>query len=226
MGDLLVRHTVIVMFMFSSLGIDAQNTCTASPTHVPPGGVSTLTCACKGDLSWHLENGGRIIGKGPKVEYDTHDVDVISAVIDAYCAGKLIRPPLVLDIDLDPLQSAKSLPSIPLKQTDGSPFNIKEFEATLDDVALILQRDANTKIIALGMYVAGVPGSASRAASATVSVKQDLIKRKGISSSRIELRVQEGDVNRVEMYLIYQGYGMRRSTTHPVDELTRTPILR
>jgi hypothetical protein len=89
-------------------------------------------------------------------------------------------------------------------------------KAVLDDVALRLQRDADSKAVIVGN--SGAKEGKGVAAQRARNAKTYLVKEKGIDGSRIELRTGMSGEKKAEFYIVPAGATFSDANTQMVME--------
>jgi hypothetical protein len=90
-----------------------------------------------------------------------------------------------------------------------------EGKACLDDIALTLNRETDSKLVMVGNFAA--PETENMAAERTLNAQQYLTKEKGIDPSRIELRIGTGAGRSINDTLVPSGATFDAAGTHTFD---------
>ena len=98
---------------------------------------------------------------------------------------------------------AARLNQIDFKQ--NSPRVDNAAKAILDEVALRMQRDSDSRLVLVGESDAGEKGGSRLAAQRAINTKAYLTKEKGIDASRIEVRSGNAGTRQTEIWLVPPG---------------------
>jgi len=196
-----------------------QISCTANPTTVQAGTASTITCDCKspdtdpayGNVTCSISNwsatGGRISGSGDTATLDTSGapagpITVTATGTDSRGLTSTANATVNVEVPPPPPQVSK-LNEITFKRNNARVDNTAK--AILDDVALRLQRDADSKAVIVG-YQDAKERPKNLAAQRAANAKEYLTKEKGIDASRIETRTSTaGGAMKDDIYIVPAG---------------------
>jgi outer membrane protein OmpA-like peptidoglycan-associated protein len=106
--------------------------------------------------------------------------------------------------------------SFPNKQKPARVDNTAK--AILDDVALRLQREPDSKAVVIGYFDPEEKGGITLAQERAVNTKAYLTEEKGIDSKRIEVRTGTAGGNRAEIYVVPAGATFNVEGTKTFDE--------
>ncbi|MBV9088190.1 MAG: OmpA family protein [Acidobacteriaceae bacterium] len=196
-----------------------QITCSANPTTVQAGTASTITCDCKspdtdpayGNVTCSISDwnasGGRISGSGNTATLDTSGapagpITVTATGTDSRGLTSTATATVNVEVPPPPPQVSK-LNEITFKRNIARVDNTAK--AILDDVALRLQRDADSKAVIVGFQDAKERPK-NLAAQRAANAKAYLTNEKGIDASRIETRTSTtGGAMKDEIYIVPAG---------------------
>ncbi len=196
-----------------------QISCSANPTTVQAGTASTVTCDCKtpdtgegyGNITTSISNwtatGGRISGTGNTATLDTSGAQAGPITVTATCTdsrGLTSSGTATVNVEVPPPPpQASKLNEITFKRNSARVDNTAK--AILDDVALRLQRDADSKAVIVG-FQDPKERNKKLAAQRAANAKEYLTKEKGIDPARIETRTStSGTDMKDEIWLVPAG---------------------
>lgn len=192
-----------------------QMSCSANPTTVQSGESSTVTCSCTSpdgrpvSIAGWSSTGGRVSGSGASATLDTAGAPAGSITVSATCTddrGLSDSGSAMVNVTVPPPppQAEKmSECEFPNKVKPGRVDNT--CKAVLDDVALRLQRDADSRLVIVGQADANEKKAAALAQQRADNSKTYLVKEKGIDASRIETRAGSEGGRRAEMVIVPPG---------------------
>src|SRR4029078_7280526 len=93
-----------------------------------------------------------------------------------------------------------------------------EAKAILDDVALRLQREADSKAVVVGNAAGNAKNKARLAGQRAINTKDYLTREKGIDPSRISVMTGGEDEDKSDIYIVPPGATFNEQNTQPVDE--------
>jgi hypothetical protein len=216
--------------------------CSANPTSLNPGGTSTITAQGISPQNRPLTysysaSAGTVNGGGQTAQYSsagapTGPVNITCNVQDdkgqtaTATTSVTITAPYV-----PPAPHTQALCSISFANDPMRPTRVdNEAKACLDQVAIDLQNQADSKLVLVGQATTAEKAPPKRkravqidvAAQRAVNTKDYLVKEKGIDPSRISVVVASADGQTVEDYLVPTGatFATDVQGTTPVDELT------
>jgi hypothetical protein len=196
--------------------------CTANPPTVRSGESSTINCTCTSpdnrsplSYTWNT-SAGTLSGAGASETLDTAGLPSGPVNVGTTCTddrGLSDATTTVVTVEAPPAvpQSSK------LGDCEFKTARVdNKCKAVLDDVALRLQRDADSKAVIVG-YSGAKEGKGVAAQRAT-NAKTYLVKEKGIDASRIELRTGMGDEKKADFYIVPAGATFSGEGTEMVVE--------
>ena len=199
-----------------------QISCTANPPTVRSGESSTINCTCTSpdnrsplSYTWNT-SAGTLSGSGASEVLDTAGLASGPVNVGTTCTddrGLSDATTTVVTVEAPPAvpQSSK------LGDCEFKTARVdNKCKAVLDDVALRLQRDADSKAVIVGY--SGAKEGKGVAAQRARNAKTYLVKEKGIDASRIELRTGMGDEKKAEFYIVPAGATFSDSNTVVVME--------
>jgi outer membrane protein OmpA-like peptidoglycan-associated protein len=179
--------------------------CTPNPSTVQPGGTSTITSSASSPDNRKLTysyaaTSGRISGSEATTTLDAGSTQPGSITITCNVADDR-NPALTASATTTVMIEAPPAPAPPPPpaQAEASKLNTVEFKrnsprvdnaakAILDEVALRLQRDADAKVVLVGLADTSEAGGKKLAAQRAFNTKAYLVTEKGIDASRVETR--------------------------------------
>jgi hypothetical protein len=223
-------------------------TCSANPTSLNPGDKSTITCNGVSPQNRPLTYSysaasGTISGTGTTAAYDstgaaTGPVTITGTVTDDKGQTATANTSVTIAAPyVAPLPKTQALCSITFSTDSKRPMRVdNEAKACLDQVALDLQNQADSKAVVVGesnekekqpkkgKHAKQVDFAGERA----VNTKDYLVTEKGIDASRISVAVGTTDGQTVEDYLVPAGATFTNDVqgTTPVDETMVKPQAR
>jgi hypothetical protein len=189
--------------------------CSANPSSVLPGGISTITSEGRSPqnrpLSYsYTATAGQIGGNGTTGALTTAGVspgtiDVTCNVVDdlgktatSTASVTVVAPPP------PPAPSSRSLCSISFDRDRKRPVRVdNEAKGCLDDIALELNRESDATLVIVGNH--DPQESAEASAQRSLNVKLYLTTEKGIDANRIELRTGESTGRTADTVLVPRG---------------------
>jgi outer membrane protein OmpA-like peptidoglycan-associated protein len=222
--------------------------CTANPSTIMPGETSTITSVAMSPQNRPLTYSytattGTITGIGPTAEYnsDGSSTGVVGITCDATDdKGHLATAQTSLTIEA-PVAPApphvQKLCSINFSTDKKRPMRVdNEAKACLDEVALEMKQQADTKAVVVGEETPDekMPPRGNRtpsvdlAARRAVNAKDYLVTEQGIDPSRISVVTGTANSQSVENYLVPAGADFNQDVpgTTPVDEKVVKPEVR
>lgn len=201
-------------------------TCSANPTSVRAGDPSTISVQANSPdnrpLSYQWSStAGRISGTGPSATLDTAGapagpITVTTTVADDRNLSTTCNSQVNVEVPPPP-PTASQIGSInfPDKKRPARVDNAAK--ATLDDVALRLQREPDAKAVVVG-HGTDTKTVKKLAAQRAVNTKAYLVDEKGIDPSRIEVRDGGGDQATADIWIVPTGATFSGEGTTVVDE--------
>ena len=198
-----------------------QISCSANPATVRSGEASVISCTCTSpdnrslSYSWNT-NAGTLSGSGASETLDTAGLPSGPVSVGTTCTD---------DRGLSDATTTMVTVEAPPAAPEASKLGECAFtaarvdnacKAVLDDVALRLQRDADSKAVIIGY--SGTGERKGVAAQRARNAKAYLVKEKGIDGSRIELRTGMGDERKAEFYIVPAGATFSDANTEMVME--------
>ena len=207
--------------------------CTANPSVVNVGGSSSIDCTCNADQRpttfKYTSTAGTISGNGPSARLDTTGAPVGTITVTTVCSDDKGRtastdtPVTVQNAPAPPTPAAPAtslLNSIDFKTNSSRVDNAAK--AILDDVALRMQREADSQVAIVG-YTDGSETGTNLAAQRAVNAKAYLVGEKGIDASRISVYSDGTNGLKDEIYLVPAGSTYTNAAATAVDEATIKP---
>jgi outer membrane protein OmpA-like peptidoglycan-associated protein len=201
--------------------------CSANPTTVQSGQPIALTCTGSSPdnrpLTYnHTASAGRLTPNGPNATLDTAGlpagpVSVQSTVTDDRGLSASTSTSATVEVPPPPPQASK-LNEIEFKNAKKPARVDNEAKAILDDVALRLQRDADSKAVVVGNFDPSEKKGESIAEQRAVNTKAYLTKEKGIDPARIEVRTGNAGTKTAEIWIVPPGATFSQAGTQTFDE--------
>jgi outer membrane protein OmpA-like peptidoglycan-associated protein len=222
--------------------------CSASPSTIKPGEVSTVTSTGVSPQNRPLTYSytaaaGSISGSGPTATFNsqgapTGPVGITCNVTDD--KGQTASGSTTVSIEAPVMAVAaksEALCSITFNNDKSRPARVdNEAKACLDEVALDLQKQSDAKVVVVGNAGKMMPMrkghrhamAENLAAQRAINTKAYLVNEKGIDASRISVATGTADDNKVEDYLVPSGANFATDVTGttPVDETVVKPQVR
>lgn len=190
-------------------------TCSANPSSIMPGGLSTITSEARSPQNRPLNysyaaTAGQVGGNGSSGTLTAANVS--PGIIDVTCnvvddLGKSATSTTTVTVITPPpppAPSSRSLCSISFARDRRRPVRVdNEAKGCLDDIALEMNRESDAMLIIVGKH--GPDEMPEAAAERTLNVKQYLMVEKGISANRIEVRTGESTGRTVDNILVPPG---------------------
>ena len=203
--------------------------CTASPSTVMPGDMSTITAqgmsAQNRPLSYsYSATAGVITGSTASASLNTSgvapgDITVTCNVVDDL--GKTASANTVVTVAAPPTVAAvapqtSALCAVSFERDRRRPERVdNEAKGCLDDVALQLQRESAGRLVIVGNYSSDEKPKAG--AERSLNVRQYLTEEKGIDAGRIDVRVGTASGRTASDVFVPSGATYSDDTTTPVD---------
>ncbi|MGH9579554.1 MAG: PKD domain-containing protein, partial [Terriglobales bacterium] len=189
-------------------------TCSADPTTVQSGDASTLTCSCTSPdnrslgYTWST-TGGRVIGTGNRVQLDTAGTAAGPITVSTTCTddrglSDSTRTKVNVEVPPPPPQAEKVAECAFTNKAKPARVD-NACKATLDDVALRLQREADARAVIVGQADADERNAAKVAQQRADNSKAYLAKEKGIDPSRIGTRAGSEGGKSVAIWIVPTG---------------------
>lgn len=209
--------------------------CSANPTTVKPGDTSTITAEGKSEdnrpLTYKFESSaGTISGNGPQATLNTQGAQ--PGPINVTCTATDDRN---LSANSQATVTVEAPPPPPPPPPQASKINQIEFpnkvkpwrvdntaKAVLDDVALRLQREPDSKLVIVGSQDP-TEKRKNLSAERAVDAKAYLVQEKGIDPNRIETR-SGGTAGKIAEFWIVPAGATYQGTEPTVDESKIKPI--
>lgn len=202
--------------------------CSANPATVQSGTPSTITVDCKSSDNMEVSVGswssssGKLSGSGNTATLDTAGAGAGPITVSAVCTDSRglstnCSATVNMEVPPPPLQASKlNECAFPNEAKPGRVDNT--CKAVLDDVALRLQRDADSKAVFVGYSDAEEKGGARLAAQRAINSKAYVTTEKGIDPSRIETRTGSGGGKKAEYWVVPAGVTFSEAGTEVVTE--------
>jgi hypothetical protein len=231
--------------------------CSVSPTTIKPGDSATITATATSPQNRPLTytysaSAGNVTGTGASATYSstgapTGPVSITCNVADDKGHNASSNSNLTILAPPPPPQPhAQALCSIAFETDKKRPTRVdNEAKACLDQVALSLQNQSDSKAVVVGESNAKEKAQLDKAqklaarrrhakpvidpaAERAVNTKDYLVKEKGIDASRISVATSSTDGQKVEDYLVPAGANFSSDVqgTTAVDETTVKPQVR
>jgi outer membrane protein OmpA-like peptidoglycan-associated protein len=208
-------------------------TCSANPASVQAGTPVNLTCDCSSPdnvpvtVSGWTASAGTVNGNGANATLDTTNVPAGPVTVNASCADtRGLTTPASTQVDIQSPPPPPPPQASKLSQCDfpneKKPWRVDNTcKAVLDDVALRLQRENDTKLVIVGN---NDPSEKRKnlAAERAVNSKAYLSggeAKQGIDPSRIETRTGNAGTKTAEYWVVPTGATYSGEGTQPVDEM-------
>jgi hypothetical protein len=206
--------------------------CSANPSSVLPGGVSTITSEGRSPQNRPLNfsfatTAGQIAGN--KAIGTLSAADVSPGIIDVTCnvvddLGKSASTTTTVTVVAPPpppAPTARTLCSISFDRDRKRPVRVdNEAKGCLDDIALEMNRESDATLIIVGKH--GPEEAPETSAERALNVRQYLTAEKGIDASRIELRTGDSTGRSADNILVPPGATWDTGGTTRFDP-TRVP---
>ncbi len=195
-----------------------QISCSANPTTVRAGTPSSISCNCSSpdnapdypvttSISNWSASGGRISGTANTATLDTTGASAGPITATATCTdsrGLTSNGTASVNVEVPPPPpQASKLNEITFKRNSARVDNTAK--AILDDVALRLQREADSHAVIVGFADPKERKPETLAAERAANAKAYLTKEKGIDPSRIETRTGSGGGMKAEIWIVPAG---------------------
>jgi hypothetical protein len=189
--------------------------CSADPSTVMPGGISTITAQATSPQNRQLNisfatTGGQIAGNGSTATLTASDVSpgtltiTCNAVDDKGQSASATTTVTVVEPPAPPPPQARSLCSVSFERDRRRPVRVdNQAKACLDDIALELNREPTSTLMIVGKHDPQEKPEAS--AERAINIKLYLTTEKGIDQSRIQLRTGETSSRSADDILVPQG---------------------
>lgn len=207
--------------------------CSANPTTVQAGATSQITCTAGNPdnrpLTYnHTASGGRLTSNGPNATLDTAGaaagpITVDSTVTDDRGLSANTSNSVNVEVPPPPPQ-ASNIGTCQFDKDKKRPWRVDNAcKAVLDEVALRLQREADSKLVIVGHGdpTADKKNSSKFAAERAVNSKDYLSggeAKQQIDPTRIEVRTGAENGQTADYWLVPSGATFNQADTQPVDE--------
>ena len=207
-----------------------QISCSANPTTVRAGTPSSIACTASSSdnapdypvtvsISNWSASGGKVSGTGNTATLDTTGapagpITVTATATDSRGLTSSGTATVNVEVPPPPPQASK-LNEIAFKRNSARVDN--SAKAVLDDVALRLQREADSRGVVVGFADPAERKSSTLAAERTANAKEYLSKEKGIDPSRIETRTGSGGGMKAEIWIVPAGATFNEPGTEVVN---------
>ncbi len=190
-------------------------TCSANPSSIMPGGVSTITAQAVSPQNRQLNvsysaSAGQIVGSGGTATLSTPGVGPGTIVItcngvdDMGHSASATTEVTVVEPPPPPPPSARPLCSVSFERDRRRPVRVdNEAKGCLDDIALELNREPDSILMIIGKHDPQEKPEA--AAERSLNVRLYLTNEKGIDPSRIQLRTGESTGRAADNVLVPPG---------------------
>jgi outer membrane protein OmpA-like peptidoglycan-associated protein len=206
-----------------------QISCSANPATVTAGSPSTITCSCtspdnrKVSIANWVASAGKVSGTEGSATLDTAGMQAGPVSVSATCTD---------DRGLTATGNANVNVEVPAAAPESSKLNEIDFKknsahvdnkakAAMDDVALRLKSDPESKAVIVGEYAPGEKAGKKLAAQRAVNAKAYLTQGEagqGIDPTRIDVRTGNGGEMKDENWIVPAGATFKNEGTEAVDE--------
>jgi len=209
-----------------------QASCSANPTTVQSGTPSTVTCACSSPdnsadypvsvsfTNWS-SSGGKVAGSGDSATLDTAGASAGPITVTATCTdsrGLTSNGTANVNVENPPPPPQASKLNECTYVNKAKPARVDNAcKAALDDYALRLQREADSKGVIVGNKTAKEKGK-DLAGQRAANVKDYMTKEKGIDPARLETRSGGADANTTEQWIVPAGATFNQAGTMVTSE--------
>jgi hypothetical protein len=202
--------------------------CSANPSTVQSGQPSTITSTAASPDNRPLTysfttTGGRLTSDGPIATLDTTGagagpISINCMVVDDRGLSANAMTSVNVEVPAAPPQASKC-GSIEFSRDTRRPWRVdNEAKAILDDCALRLQREPDSKAVIVGNFGADEKNGEMLAQRRAVNTKAYLTMEKGIDPARIELRTGTAGTQTVEIWIVPNGATFDQAGTQTFDE--------
>jgi outer membrane protein OmpA-like peptidoglycan-associated protein len=190
-----------------------QISCAAQPATVPLGDTSTITCDASSPdnrpltMSFSTDR-GRVTSDGPVATLETRSagagtITVTGSVSDD--RGMTASSPATVNVEAPaPLAAPAASKIADIQFAPNSARVDNKAKAVLDDVALRMQREADSKALIVGMADISTPAGQRLATARANNVMTYLTRDKGIDAQRVSTRTAAGG-DTAEVWLVPAG---------------------
>lgn len=189
-------------------------TCSANPATVQSGQPSTITATGQSPdnrpLTYHFTaSGGRIAPSGAQATLDTAGAPAGTITVNCTTTddrGLSASSSTTVNVEVPPPPpQASKLNEIQFKNKKKPARVDNEAKAILDDVALRLQREPDSKAVVIGNFDPNEKKGQSIAQERAVNTKAYLTQEKGIDPGRIEVRTGTAGTQTAEIWIVPPG---------------------
>ncbi|MGE0406895.1 MAG: hypothetical protein AB7O65_11395 [Candidatus Korobacteraceae bacterium] len=206
--------------------------CSANPSTVRAGQPVTITCTGQSPDSRPLTysfttTGGRVSPQQNQATLDTAGlpagtVVVTSTVTDDRGLSASTKTSVTVEVPPPPPQAAR-VNEIQFRENRRPARVDNEAKAILDDVALRLQREPESRAVLVGNFQPNERNGQQVARQRAVNSKGYLVTDRGIDASRIEVRTGDAGTRSVVIWVVPQGATFEGAGTSTFDESTIRP---
>ena len=204
--------------------------CSANPSTVQSGQPSTITSTGSSPDNRPLTysftaTGGRITSDGPIATLDTTGagagpISINCMVVDDHGLSANAMTSVNVEVPAAAPQASKC-GTIEFSRDTRRPWRVdNEAKAILDDCALRLQREPDSKAVIVGNAGADEKNGELLAQRRAVNTKAYLTVEKGIDPARIELRTGNAGTQTAEIWIVPAGATFDQAGTQTFDETT------
>ena len=204
--------------------------CSANPSTVQSGQPSTITSTGSSPDNRPLTysftaTGGRITSDGPIATLDTTGagagpISINCMVVDDRGLSANAMTSVNVEVPAAAPQASKC-GTIEFSRDTRRPWRVdNEAKAILDDCALRLQREPDSKAVVVGNFGADEKNGELLAQRRAVNTKAYLTVEKGIDPARIELRTGNAGTQTAEIWIVPAGATFDQAGTQTFDETT------
>ncbi len=205
--------------------------CSANPSTVQAGQPSTITATGQSPdnrpLTYNFtSSAGRITPSGAQASLDTAGAS--AGPINVTCTatddrGLSASGNTSVNVEVPQKPTASKLNEIQFKSKTKPARVDNEAKAILDQVALRLQREPDSKAVVVGNFQQGEKNGQRIAEERAVNTKAYLTKEKGIDPSRIEVRTGNAGTRTAEIWLVPAGATFEQAGTEAFSEAKVKP---
>ncbi|HEY5161596.1 MAG TPA: hypothetical protein VII81_01175, partial [Terriglobales bacterium] len=204
--------------------------CSANPSTVQSGQPSTITSTGSSPDNRPLTysftaTGGRITSDGPIATLDTTGagagpISINCMVVDDRGLSANAMTSVNVEVPVAAPQASKC-GTIEFSRDTRRPWRVdNEAKAILDDCALRLQREPDSKAVVVGNFGADEKNGELLAQRRAVNTKAYLTVEKGIDPARIELRTGNAGTQTADIWIVPAGATFDQAGTQTFDETT------
>jgi outer membrane protein OmpA-like peptidoglycan-associated protein len=199
--------------------------CSANPATVRAGEPSTITCNAASPDNRPVTTafqGGKLTPSGNNATLDTAGAQPGPITVTATATddrGKTASTTTTVTVEAPPPPpQASKANQINFKDKRRPARVDNEAKAILDDIALRLQREADSKAVVVGNAAGNARNKTQLSAQRAINTKDYLTREKGIDPSRISVMTGGENEDKADIYIVPAGATFNEPNTQPVDE--------